>query len=390
VNARIFFLALGMVACGMNSLLTAGLLPEIARTLGTSEAVVGASVAAYALTYAITGPFVPILFSRFDRRAIMICAMVLMLAGLLLSAFAWQVWIFYAARMITGLATAAYSAQAMAAAMEIAPAGRSGTATTWVGMGFAVAMALGVPVGTILGDAFGFRVAFLLAGIIAVAAILGLFTVRVTVRPERTSLRQQFQPFTSPAVIAVMVAILLYSISFFIVLTYLHPILVEGAGIDRTLVAGALSLFGVCNIISMVVGGRLIDRFGGLVVVVGCLLVMSVATPLMGAPIGLAVFFAVAAFGLTGSVVGPASNVELGRIHPQNPATVVGANMAAVQVGAGIGSAAGAALLLGPGASWIAYAAGPPALAAAALCAGIVLVRRARRAREVMALEASA
>ena len=379
VNVRIFFLALGMAAAGMNSLLIAGLLPEIARALDTTEAVVGVSVAVYALTYAVTGPFIPIVFSRFSRRAILIAAMTLILCGIVLSAFAWDVWIFYVARAIAGLGTAAYTAQAMAAAMEISPKDRSGSATTWVGMGFAVSLALGVPVGTLLGDAFGYQVAFLLTGVIALIAIFGLTSVRVAVRADRPSLRQQFRPLTSPSVLAVMLAILLYSFSYFIVLTYLHPILVDGAGVDGTMVAAALAVFGVCNIVSMGVGGRLIDRFGGLSVVIVCVLVMGIATPLLGAPIGLVAFIAVAAFGLTGSLVGPASNVELGSMYPQNPATVVGANMSAVQLGAALGSAMGAAILLGPGASWIAYAAGPPALLAAGICAGIAIMRRVRR-----------
>ena len=151
------------------------------------------------------------------------------------------------------------------------------------------------------------------------------------------------------------------------------------------MVSAALAVFGVCNIVSMVVGGRLIDRFGGLSVVIVCILVMGIATPFMGAPIGMVAFIAVAAFGLTGSVVGPAANVELGAMYPENPATVVGANMSAVQVGAALGSALGAAILLGPGASWIAYASGPPALVAAGICLGIAIVRRFRRASTSLA-----
>lgn len=382
MNVRIFFLALGMVGAGMNSLLIAGLLPEIALTLDTTEASVGISVAVSAFMYAVSGPFIPIVFSRFSRRAVMMSAMTLLLCGLLLSAFAWDIGTFYVARAITGLGTAAYTAQAMAAAMEISPPGRSGAAATWVGMGFAVSLALGVPFGTLLGDAFGYRVAFLLAAVIAAVTVLGLISVRVAVRTERLSLREQFRPLVSPSVLVILLAIVLYAVSYFMTLTYLHPILVQGAGVDSRWVAAALAVFGVCNIVSMGVGGRLIDRFGGLAVVTVCVVVMSVATPFMGAPIGLAAFIAIAAFGLTGSLVGAASNVELGRAHPQNAATVVGANMSAVQLGAALGSAVGASLLVGPGASWIAYAAGPPAVLAAAICGGIILVRRSRRTRD--------
>jgi MFS transporter, DHA1 family, inner membrane transport protein len=384
VNIRIFFLSLGMVACGMNTMLIAGLLPDIAWTLGTTEAVVGVSVAVSAVTYAVTGPFIPVVFSRLRRRVLMMSAMTLLLCGILLSAFAWDITVFYLARAITGLGTAAYVAQAMATAMQISPPGREGSGAAWLGMGFAVSLALGVPVGTLLADAFGYRVAFLLTAVIAVATIFGLTTVRVANRADRPSLREQLRPLASPALLVVLLAILLYSTSYFVVLTYLHPILVDGAGVDGRMVAGALAVFGACTIVSMGVGGRLIDRFGGLPVVIVCVLVMGVAIPVMGAPIGLAAFAAIAAFGLTGSLVGPASVVELGRMHPQNPATVVGANMSVVQLGAALGSAMGAALLAGLGAGWIAYAAGPPALIAAAICGGIVLVRRARRTSEAV------
>lgn len=380
MNIRIFFLALGMVAAGMNSLLIAGLLPEIAQTLETTEAAVGLSASALALTYALTAPFIPIAFSRFSRRAIMMAAMSVFLIGVLLSAFAWDIWSFYAARAIVGLGTAAFSAQAMTAAMEIAPPERKGAAVTWVAMGFAVSMALGVPVGTLLGEAFGYRVAFLVTAAIGAIALAGFPTVRIAVNPKRPTLREQFLPLVHPQVVSVLVLMVLYASSFYMVLTYLFPILVQAAGADATLVALALMVFGLCNIASMAIGGRLIDRFGGLAVVLTCLLIMAIATPLLGLQIGfLGAVTVIAAFGLTGCLVGPAMNVVLGQLHPQNPATVIGASMSAVQLGGVVAGALGAALLAGPGASWVAFVAGPFALLAALASGALILGRRARR-----------
>ncbi len=391
VNLRIFFLALGMVAAGMNSLLIAGLLPEIAATLETTEAAVGLSASALALTYALTGPFIPIVFSRFSRRAIMMAAMSIFLVGVLLSAFAWDIWSFYAARAIVGLGTAAFSAQAMAAAMEIAPPDRKGAAVTWVAMGFAVSMALGVPAGTLLGEAFGYRIAFLVTAAIGAIALAGFPIVRISVSPKRPTLREQFRPLVQPEVVSVLVLMVFYASSFYMVLTYLFPILVEAAGADATMVAVALTVFGLCNIASMAIGGRLIDRVGGLAVVVTCLLVMGIATPLLGLQIGfLGAVIAIAAFGLTGCLVGPSTNVVLGELHPQNPATVVGAGMSAVQLGGVVAGALGAALLAGPGASWVAFVAGPFALLAALVSGGLLLVRRARRAAAALPAEVAA
>ncbi|MDR5701577.1 MFS transporter [Agromyces aerolatus] len=381
MNVRIFFLALGMVASGMNSLLIAGLLPEIAHTLGASEAAVGVSVSVLACTYALTAPFIPIVFSRFSRRAIAIAALIVFLGGVVLSAFAWDIWSFYAARAVVALGTAAYTAQAIAAAIEISPPGRKGAAAAWVSMGFAVSMALGVPVGTLLGEAFGYRSAFLLTAAIAAVTLAGLVSVRMSVRAERSTLRKQFRPLAEPVVLAVLLFTFLYSISFFSVLTYMFPVLEFAADADAAMVTAALALFGICNIVSMAVGGRLIDRFGSLAVILVCVLVMSVATPVLGVPLGPVVAFAaIAAFGLTGSLVGPSTNALLGHMHPTNPATLVGANMSAVQLGAAAGGAVGALMLTGPGANWIAYAAGVAALLSAIVCAGLLRARRAQRA----------
>ncbi|WP_173922412.1 MFS transporter [Agromyces sp. Marseille-P2726] len=391
MNLRIFFLALGMVASGMNSLVVAGLLPEIARALGTTEAAVGVSVSVLAFTYALTAPFIPIAFARFSRRTIAIGAMIIFLIGVVLSAFAWDIWSFYAARAIVALGTAAYTAQAIAAAIEISPPDRKGAAAAWVSMGFAVSMALGVPVGTLLGEAFGYRVAFLLTATIAAVTLLGLVFMRLSVRAARSTLRLQFRPLATVPVLAVMLFTLLYSVSFFIVLTYMFPILELAAEADATMVASALALFGICNVLSMAVGGRLIDRFGSLAVILICVLVMSIATPLLGAPIGtVGAFVAVAAFGLTGSLVGPSTNVLLGRMHPTNPATLVGANMSAVQLGAAAGAAVGAILLTGSGANWIAFTAGFAALLSAVTCGGILIVQKVRRPGEAVTGEVAA
>lgn len=377
MNARILLLALGMAASGMNSLLIAGLLPAVAETLNSTEPAVGLSVAVHACLYALTAPFMPIAFSRFTRKSVIIGSLAVLVVSLLLSAAAWDLASFYVARALGGVATAAFTAQAIATAIEISPPNKKGAAATWVTMGFAVSMALGVPVGTLLGGLYGYRVAFLLTAAVAATALLGLALSRIDVRAGSATLREQFRPFGSPVVLSVMAFTLLYATAFFGVLTYLYPILEASIGASGATVAAALAIFGICNIISMFIGGKLIDRFSGLAVIFYCLVIMGLVTPLIGAPVGVAgVFLAVAAFGLTGALVGPATNVELGYLYPQNPATVVGATMAAVQLGAVAGSAAGAALLSGPGAQWIAFASGPSALLAAAICFGLLYRRR--------------
>lgn len=367
----------------MNSLLTGGLLPSVAEALDTAEAVVGASVSAYALAYAFSAPFLPIALGRFSRRAIMVISMALLIGGILLSAFAASVWTFYIARAVTGLATAAFTAQAMASAMQLAPPGKAGAATTWVGMGFAVAMALGVPVGTLLGETVGFRWAYGLAAAIGVIALAGVSTVRVPAPRERPTLRVQLSPFTSPSVLVLLLAVVFYAVTYFTILAFLNPILVDAAGLDGTWVAGALAIFGIGNIISMFFGGALIDRFGGLWVATVCMTVMAIANPLLGLAIGPFALVAIAAFGMTGSIVGPACNVELAKMQPLNPATVVGANMAAVQVGSAIGGVLGATLLASAGAQVVAFVAGPAALVGAVICAGILLARHHRGAPRV-------
>lgn len=167
LNPRVYILAFGTFATGTNALIMSGILPDVARALGTTQATVGLGVTAFALAYAISAPFLPAVLSRFSRRGIMLTSLAVFTIGTIGSLLATEVSVFLTARVIVGIGAAAFTPQASAIAIAMVSAMNRGRALTTVALGVPLATATGVPLGTLLGNTFGYQAAF---GVVAVLA----------------------------------------------------------------------------------------------------------------------------------------------------------------------------------------------------------------------------
>ena len=126
MNWRIIFVLFAVYAVGTNALIMAGILPAIAEGLNTTEAIAGLGLTVFALTYAVIGPLLPIILSRFGRRTIMAGGLLLFIGGTVMSGLAPDVATFMLSRVIVAIAAAAIPPQAAAIAIAISPPGEPG------------------------------------------------------------------------------------------------------------------------------------------------------------------------------------------------------------------------------------------------------------------------
>lgn len=238
-----------------------GLLPEVAADLGVSIPDAGLLVSLYAMGVVVGAPVLAVLTGGWPRRATLIGLSVVFLIGNLLCAVAPTYGLLMAARVLTALCHGTYFGIASVVATRLVAPERRSQAIALVFMGVTLANMLGVPFGTAVGQALGWRATFVGVALINVAAVLAqVLLVPRGLPAERADLAAEFRTVMKPPVLAALGLSMLSSVSLFTVFTYIAPILRDVTGISPSGIAWMLLLFGVGLTLGSVIGGRLGDR----------------------------------------------------------------------------------------------------------------------------------
>jgi len=287
-------MAVGSFAIGTGEFAIMGLMPDIANNLHLTEPQVGHAISAYALGVMVGAPLLAILGAKLLRKNMLMLLMVLYALGNIATAFTPSFASLVAFRFISGLPHGAYFGIAAVVASSMVPSNQRAGAVARVMMGLTLAMLLGNPIATFLGQFMGWRSAFGLVGVIAVTTIALIWRLVPDRHDEpRSDPRKELRAFTKPQV---WMALAISSVGFsgmFCVFSYLAPTMLEVTRVTPQWIPFGLAAFGVGGIIGNIVGGKLFDRMQFRAV--GVLLVWSMAVLL---------FFPLAASSLPGVLLG--------------------------------------------------------------------------------------
>ncbi|OLF52851.1 MFS transporter [Pseudomonas chlororaphis] len=321
-----------------------GLLPSIARDLHVSVPQAGLLVTLFAFTVAAFGPFLTAYFARFQRKRLFICVLVIFGLANTLAALAPNIWVMAVARLIPALGLPVFWALASETAVDIVGPDYAGRAIAKIGFGIVCATVFGIPVGTLISDAFGWRSAFAILALVAFAKalLLYIYLPQTRVHNEQASLRSQFAILRSPLMLGhVLLSILVFS-GMFTAYTYLADILERLAGFNGTLVGWCLMGFGAVGLIGNSLGGRAVDRHPLLASMGFCTLMiggMVALVPSIHSPLGLAA--AMGIWGVTQAALFLVSHVRLIKAAPEAPAFAASLNIAGANLGIGLGAMVG-------------------------------------------------
>lgn len=265
-TSRLPWLALTLMAAAVFAAITTevlpvGLLPVISRDLATSESNVGLLVSAYAVVVALGSIPLAAWLARWPRRTVLCALLTIYALSNAVMAVADDYWVALAARLLGGLAHAAFFGAVFGAAVSLAPVGSAGRAIAFVGAGNVLALALGVPLGTALGTALSWRWVFVGAALLmAVLAVLALLVLPPSqLAPAHTEQTPVLTAVRSRpiALVAAMTALLTFG--HFTTYTYITPLL-RHAGINGDRVSLVLLGYGLAGIIGLALSSRVVDR----------------------------------------------------------------------------------------------------------------------------------
>ncbi|KNB52308.1 MFS transporter [Streptomyces caatingaensis] len=348
---RIWLLALGMFAIGTDLFIVSGLLPSVAGTLGLSTAAAGQTVTVFALTYAVAAPVLAGVTARVDRRTLLVTVLAVFAAGNGLSAVAPSYGVLLLSRVVAGAGAALYASTASAVAAGITAPERRGRALAVVYAGMTTAIALGVPLGSAIGEVASWRWAFGFVALLALATLAGLWPSLPSV-PGRSAagITRRLAAVRIRRAPAALLTTMLWVVGTFTVYTYLGAVLDRAGRVGAAQRPWLLLLFGVGSFFGVLAGGRLADRIGavaGLAGSVGLLaVVLAALAPALRSAAGTAV--ALAAWGLVHWCAFPLIQHRLLALGGDDGDMLLALNNSAVYLGQTVAGAVGG-LLAGAG-----------------------------------------
>lgn len=340
----LYALTLGGCGIGLTEFVIMGLLPEVATDFGVTEQVAGGLISGYAIAVAVGAIALTAALSRVERRHALLGLMVLFILGNLLCAVADSYGFMMVGRIIAaGCHGAFFGIGAVVAADLVAPERRA-AAISLMFAGLTVANVAGVPLGTLLGQAAGWRSTFWAITGIGVIALIGIaLLIPRQGRPSvENGILAEFRIFRQPQVwLSMLVTVLGYG-GMFGAFSYIAFTLTEVSGFAATAVPWLLIVFGVGLFAGNLLGGRFADRnlFGTLVVVLVALTLALVFFALT-ATSPVATVVSLLLVGGFGFATVPGFQIRIMRFADGAPALASGANIAAFNVGNALGASVG-------------------------------------------------
>ncbi|EGQ8056759.1 MFS transporter [Vibrio alginolyticus] len=350
-------LTLSAFAIGTTEFVIVGLIPTMASDLNVSLPSAGLLVSLYALGVAVGAPVLTALTGNWKRKYVLLSVMALFVLGNLL---AWQAPGYntlVTARILTGLAHGVFFSIGSTIATGLVSKEKAASAIAIMFTGLTVALVTGVPLGTWIGQTFGWQATFLIVAILGIIALIGsaLLVPSNLKQPPATKLSSQVKVLTQPRLLLVYAITALGYGGTFTAFTYLAPILEEVSGFGSSAISLIMLVYGVSVAFGNIWGGKMADSMGpikaltaifsGLIVV---LLVFSVtAFNPISAVVTILVWGAFAFGNVPGLQVYVVKLAE--KYSPDAVDVASGLNIAAFNVGIALGSWGGGLIVANAG-----------------------------------------
>ena len=257
-------LTLSAFAIGTTEFVIVGLVPTIANDLGVSLPSAGLLVSLYAVGVAIGAPVLTALTGRWNRKVVLISLMGLFVMGNLL---AWQAPSYETlilARILTGLAHGVFFSIGSMIATSLVSKDKEASAIAIMFTGLTVALVTGVPLGTWIGQHFGWRATFLVVSALGLIALIGsaILVPKNLKQSIPATFKEQLQVIVKPRVLLVYLMTILGYGGTFTAFTYLAPILEQQTGFAPSAIGLIMLVYGVSVAVGNIWGGKLADKRG--------------------------------------------------------------------------------------------------------------------------------
>ena len=302
----------------------------------------------YAVAYAVSSPFLTVFSGRLQRRSVVLLGLGLVFIGALFSAVAPTTGALYASRVLVAFGAALYTPTAALIAMTISDPARRMRGLSLVVGGLTGAQILGVPLGTFIGGAFGWRWGMVVT--LPITAVAAVMIARLVPRdisfhaPTFATFANALRDWRLGLVIAVMAVM---GSGQYMVSAYISPIVSQAMGADADVLSIILIIFGVAALAGNLVGGAMGDRLGPvrtLLILLSVTAVTCLLFPLMTGSLFMTALV-MALWGFSCFACMPPQQARVVMLSPAAGGVALSLNATAIYVSTAVGAALGGAVI---------------------------------------------
>lgn len=263
MNLKVYILALSTIAVGLVELIVGGILPTIAAEFNVSLSSAGQLITLFALIYAIAGPVLLVATSRFERKKVYLISLFVFFLGNLMTYFSPDFTWVMIARILTAASTALIIVLSLTIAAKIVEPPYRAKAIGLIFMGVSSSLVLGVPLGILISDAFGWRVIFLGIAALSVGS-MALIALYIQPIPGSTAipLKQQLKAVASAKIGTAHLATMFMLAGHYTLYAYFTPFLETSLKLSPFWISACYLLFGVAAVSGGAIGGAMSDSIG--------------------------------------------------------------------------------------------------------------------------------
>lgn len=349
MNIRVYILAIAAFVVGMVELIVGGILNLISEDLGISVSSAGQFITVFSVAFAISGPILMNLTAKLDRKHLYLYSLAAFILSNLIVVFTSSYVMILAARALSAMSGAVMIVLSITMAAQLVPASHKGRAIGIVYMGVSGSLVLGVPVGLIIGNAYGWRAPFLLIALLSVIAMIG---IAVMIKPTAPSpvmpLRKQLAALKNSKIVSAHLISMLMLTGHLTLYAYLTPYVESIFDVSPAVISMMYFLFGIAAMLGGGAGGYLADRFGtkrSILLIVTCFsLSLFAITAASQASFYIFIVVMMVWGGLSWSI-SPAQQTYLMQIAPDSVDTQLSINSSMCHLGIAAGSVIGSAVI---------------------------------------------
>ncbi|MFF9478762.1 MFS transporter [Streptomyces sp. NPDC014733] len=343
---RLLILTLGTFSVGTDSFVIAGILPDIAHTLGVTISAAGMLITVFAFSYAVLSPVVAATTAHWPRKRLLLGGLLLLAFGNALTALLPSYGPVLASRAVAGLGAAMFTPTASATAASLVPPEKRGRALAVVMAGLSGATALGAPLGTVIGSEATWQATLWFVAALAVLGALGIGVLLPAVPPvPAIGLRKRLAPLKDARIGFTLLTTVLVFTGLYTNYSYVAESYDRATGGSGTVLAGLLFVWGLGATAGNLGAGRLTDKVSPRWIIATAVTVAGIdfaLMPLTNRHLPAAVV-AVFVWGVCGWASLVPLQHRLITVHPAHATVTIGLNAAATYLAVSVSGLTGAA-----------------------------------------------